>query len=262
MFKYIKRFVHDLKKYKHYILYSVKSNLKAELSNTILGYVWWLLDPLLNMLIYTFVVQIIFKRADFAFPVYLFCALLPWKVATNTMVRSTSCVRDNAGIIKQVYIPHFIFSLVIFITNSIKLLFGFIILFAMIMVYKIPISWHYIEIFPIYLVFFLFYWSLSLFLTHFGVLFDDMRNLIAYVIMFWFYASPSMWYLDMLPEKLKGLIWFNPNTAFFNSMRNIFMWNKSPDYKWLGIWAVFSVITLLFGIILIYRSEKNYSKVI
>ena len=262
MIKYTKRFIHDLKKYRHYIAYSVKSNLKAELSNTILGYVWWLLDPLLNMLIYTFVVQIIFKRADFAFPVYLFCALLPWKVATNTMTRATSCVRDNSGIIKQVYIPHFIFSLVIFITNSIKLLFGVIILFGMILIYKIPLSWHYIEVIPVYIVFFLFYWGLSLFLTHIGVLFDDMRNLIAYIIMFWFYASPSMWYLNMLPQNLSKLIWFNPNTAFFNSLRGIFMWGKSPDYYWLGIWFLLSVILLILGIVLLYRSEKNYSKAI
>lgn len=262
MLKYLKRFLHDLKKYKHYVFYSVKSNLKAELSNTILGYVWWLLDPLLNMLIYTFLVQIIFQRADFAFPVYLFCALLPWKVATNSMVRSTSCVRDNAGIIKQVYLPHFILSLVIFLTNSIKLLFGLLILLAMVLVYRIPLSWHLIEFIPVYLVFFVFYWSLSLFLTHLGVVFDDMKNLIQYIIMFWFYASPSMWYLKMLPDSFKDIIWLNPNTAFFTSLRNIFMDNQSPTYSWLGIWFLSSCVILYLGLILLYKSEKNYSKAI
>ncbi|MDA3849697.1 MAG: ABC transporter permease [Spirochaetaceae bacterium] len=240
----------------------MKSSLKAELSNTVLGYLWWLLDPLLHMIIYTFVVQVIFKRADFAFPLYLFCALLPWKVASVTLGRGTSCVRANAGIVKQVYLPHFILTLVIIMTNTVKLGFGLLLLLSMVLLYKIPLSWHLIEIIPVYIVFFLFYWSLSLFLTHMGVLFEDMSNLISYVLMFWFYASPSMWYLKMLsPENLK-LMAFNPNTTFFTSFRQIFMHQSSPDYKMLGIWLAVSLVILWLGIILLYKSEKNYSKAI
>jgi len=243
-------------------MYSVKSNLKAELSNTVLGYVWWLLDPLLHMLIFTFIVQIIFKRGGYAFPVYLFCALLPWKVATNTMTRSTTCVKSYASIIKQVYLPNFIMTLVIFITNTIKMTFGLILLFILIFIYQIELSWHVIEFIPIYVTFFLFYWGISLFLTHLGVVFEDMKNLIPYVLLFIFYSSPIMWYLDMLPAKLSTIIWLNPNVTFFSGIRNILMEKSSPDYKWLGIWFGISILFVLSGLILLYRSEKNYSKVI
>lgn len=260
--KYIKRFFHDIKKYRHYISYSVKSNLKAELSNSILGYFWWLLDPMLHMLIYSFVVQFVFKRGDAAFPVYLFCALLPWKVATTAMSNSTGVIRTNAGLIKQIYMPKFLFPLISLLTNSIKLIFGLLILVGMIFVFQIPLSWHIIEFIPLYMVFFLFFWAISLFLTHIGVVFQDMKHLISYLIMFWFFASPTMWYLEMLSDKWQQVMWWNPNTTFFTSMRNIFMDQTSPEYGWLGIWLGISVLLLFTGVVLLYRSEKNYSKAI
>ncbi len=259
---FLKRFFHDLRKYKHYIFFSVKSNLKAELSNTVLGYFWWLLDPLLHMIIYTFIVQVVFQRADFAFPVYLFAALLPWKVASVTLSRATNCVRASAGIVKQIYIPHFILPLVIIITNSIKLAFGLLILLAMILIYRIPLSWHLIEFIPVYIVFFMFFWALSLFLTHLGVLFQDMSNLIGYLIMFWWFASPSLWYLDMLPPDSQRLMHLNPNTTFFSGIRQVFMYQESPDYLMLGIWFLVSIGLAIIGLAVIYRSEKNYSKAI
>lgn len=188
--------------------------------------------------------------------------MLPWKVATNTMSRSTRCIRDNAGIIKQVYLPQFLLSLIIMVTNSIKLLFGLMLLFAMTIFFKIQLSWHIIEFIPVYIVFFLFYWSISLFLTHFGVIFDDMKNLIGYVLMFWFFASPGMWMLDMLPENLSRIVWLNPNVTFFESIRNVFMYQQSPNYKWLGIWLLVSFVFLLISVSIVYRSEKNYSKAI
>ena len=262
MFKYIKRFFHDLKKYRYYIAYSVKSNLKAELSNTVLGYLWWLLDPLLHMMIYTFLVQVIFKRSTPAFPLYVFCALLPWKVATSVLSQSTGCIRSNAGIIKQVYLPKFTLPLIIIFTNSIKLLFGLFLLIMMLVMYKIPFTWHIIEFIPAFVVFFLFFYSLGLLFAHIGVLFDDMTHLIGYLIMFWFFASPGIWSLDLLPERLSRIIWLNPNVTFFMSFRNALMYGKSPYYGYLGIWLLVSLLVLLIAIPLLYKSDKNYSKVI
>ena len=262
MFKYLRRSFIDLKKYRHFISYSVKSNLKAELSNTVLGYLWWLLDPFLHMVIYTFLVTIIFQKSTPAFPVYVFCALLPWKVATASINQSTKCIRQNAGIIKQVYLPIFILPLNIILTNTIKLFFGMSLLLIMLLIYRIPYTWHIVEFIPIYIVFFCFFFLISLFFSHFGVLFDDMGHLVGYLLMFWFFSSPGMWSLELIPESLSKVIWINPNVTFFMSVRNVLMYGKSPFYRELGIWFGISMILILILIPVLYRAEKNYSKVI
>jgi ABC-type polysaccharide/polyol phosphate export permease len=214
------------------------------------------------MLVYTFLVQMIFRRATPAYPVYVFSALLPWKVATTTLSQSTRCIRANAGIVKQVYLPKFTLPLVVLFTNSIKLAFGLLILGVMLWAYHIPLSLHVVEFIPAFLVFLFFYYSLGLIFTHIGVLFDDMTHLISYLLMFWFFASPGIWAMDQLPQNFGEIIWLNPNTAFFMSFRNTLMYGASPYYKYLGLWAVVSVLLMLIGIPLLYRSDKNYSKVI
>lgn len=260
--KYIKQFIKDIKKFRYYIGYSVKSNLKAELSNTVLGYIWWILDPLLHMLIYTFLVRVVFSRGTETFPIYVFAALLPWKVATSIMNKSTRCIRANKGIIKQIYLPKFTLPLIITLSNAIKLVFGLVVLLIMILVYKIPYTWHIIEAIPVFIVFLLFYYSLGLLITHIGVVFDDMHHLISYMIMFWFYASPGLWEITQLPENFREIIWLNPNVAFFTSFRNVFMYGESPVYSHLGIWLIVSLVLIVFGIQLLYKADKNYSKVI
>ena len=262
MVKYIKRLIADVKKYRHYLAYSVKSNLKAELSNTVLGYFWWLLDPLLYMVIYTFLVQVIFKRATPAFPVYVFCALLPWKLATKTLSGSTTCIKSNASIIKQVYLPKFILPLVLLLTNTIKLLFGLLLILVMLLIFKIAFTWHMIEFIPVLFVFILFYYSLATLFSHFGVLFQDLQNLTAYILMFWFFSSPAMWDLGLLPESWHKIIWLNPNVTFFMSFRNVFMYGKSPYYLNLLILLAISLVITFIGIVTLYRSDKNYSKVL
>lgn len=260
--KYIKQLNKDIKRYKYYIGYSVKSSLRAELSNTVLGYLWWILDPLLHMLIYTFLVRVIFSRGTATFPIFVFIALLPWKVATSIMKKSTRCIKSNKGIIKQIYLPKFTLPLVITLTNAIKLLFGILVLLIMLVFYKIPYTWHIFEAIPVLFVFLLFYYALSLIITHIGVMLDDMHHLIGYIIMFWFYASPGLWDVSQLPEKFRKIIWLNPNVTFFNSLRDAFMYGQSPNYAYLGIWLFIGILILVFGIKLLYKSDKNYTKVI
>ncbi len=128
--------------------------------------------------------------------------------------------------------------------------------------FQVTFTWHVIEFIPVLLVFSLFYYSLSLFFTHMGVLFDDMSHLIGYLLMFWFYASPGMWSMDLLPENIRRIMWLNPNVTFFLSFRNALMYGQSPYYDRLVVWLLVSLVLLFFAIPLLYRADKNYGKVI
>jgi ABC-type polysaccharide/polyol phosphate export permease len=69
----MKRFINDLKKYKNYILYATKAELKTEVINSYLGFIWLFLEPLCFMLIYTFIAQVIFGSKGISyFPVFVF----------------------------------------------------------------------------------------------------------------------------------------------------------------------------------------------
>ena len=74
----MKRFIDDIKKYNKYAMYSAKSGLKSEVANSYLSWMWWILDPLLFMLVYSFISIIVFGKGEQYFPIFVFIGLSSW----------------------------------------------------------------------------------------------------------------------------------------------------------------------------------------
>ncbi len=278
----LKRTYNDIRKFKEYIQYAVGADLKAGLANTMLGYIWWILDPLFNMLIYYFLFEIIFNRNEPFFPLFLFCVLLPWKWITTSWQGSAGVIQGKAGIIKQVYIPKTMLPLQLMLSNFVTMLIGYVVILGMLIAYRLPITWHLIELIPIWGVTFLLTYGVSLIFAHLGVIFTDFRNMLGHLIRLLFYLSPSMYGIDRVmkssfPEWLKDLYyWLNPFASLFTSYRNVILGEKvvgvsgnpyisgpiSPDYILLAFWAIISIFIIWVGAKILYTQEKNYTKII
>ncbi|MUG68375.1 ABC transporter permease [Paenibacillus campinasensis] len=256
------KIIRDVKKYKDYLYYNIRVNLRLKVSNTLLGYLWWLLDPLLQMLVYTMIVSVIFNRGEEKFPIFVFCALLSWKWFSSTVTYCANCIKANSGVLNQVYIPKFLFPLQETIVNLIKFIFGFIILIIMLIAYRVAPTFHFFEIILVIAANFLFIFSISTLLTHYGVFISDMRNFLSHVNRVWWYLSPGMYSLEIVPKKYTWLFWLNPNTAFFESYRNVILYGKSPHYVSLLIWISISIIFLYIGLRKLYAFDRSYSKIV
>lgn len=256
----IKKTYNDLKKYKEFIIFNSKYELKLQVANTLLGYLWWLLDPLFHMIVYTVMVSVIFKGGIEAFPVFVFCALLPWKWYTSTLMNSANSIKSKMNILNQTYIPKFVLPLTQSIVNFTKFIFGLIILFPLIFIFKVQLSFHFFEIVVVILVNFLFLYGTSLIIAHYGVVFKDMKNVLSHVIRLWFYLSPGLYSLSQIPESVRFLWWFNPNTTLFESYRNVIMYQSSPLYGPLAILAIISLGLIYFGLWKLNKYDKAYLK--
>lgn len=252
----------DLAKYKEYILYTTKSELKVQLSSTFLGYLWWILDPLMYMLVYMLVVMVIFHRGGKDFPIFVFCALVPWKWTVSSIMDSTGSIKGKAGILQQVYIPKFILPLIKTLINTAKYLFGIMVLIVMMIFFRVPFTLHLFEFIVVFLVNFLFILGVSLILSHLGVYFKDINNILSFTIRLWFYLSPALYDLKSVPAKIRFLWWFNPMTTFYKSYRNVFLYGMSPLYLQLIFWFILSFILIFIGLRYLYKFDKNYTKVI
>lgn len=258
----IKQVTNDLKKYKEYILYTIKTDLKTQLASTYLGYLWWILDPLMYMLVYVFVAQIVFKSNVDNFPIFVFCAVLSWKWITSAMTEGTNSIKARIGVLQQVYMPKFILPLIKCVDNAVKFLFGILVLFVLMLFYGIKPSIHNFEFIWVFIVNFTFILGCSVILAHLGVFFRDINNILTFVFRLWFYLSPGFYTIDRIPEAFRFLMWCNPLTIFFESYRNVFMYNTSPHYLGLGIWFIISVMMCFIGIKRLYKFDKNYTKVV
>src|SRR5690625_366796 len=147
----MKAYIEEIRKRKDLLIYLVKSGLKAEHRNSYLGYFWWLLDPLLNIAVYYFLVVIILQRGGEDYAVFLVIGLIVWRWISSSINSSANAVLRYSSIINQVYLPKFIFPLSFTITQLINFLFGTIVIALFLFLHVIILTWRLVY-FPVILV--------------------------------------------------------------------------------------------------------------
>jgi len=154
----------ELFKYKELIKVLVGRNLKARYRDSILGYAWTWLDPLMMMFIFILIFDVLFKSGVKNFPLFLLCGLIPWTFFNNTLSTTVSSITDNAGLIKRVYYPREIFPLTLTLTHGVTMLLGFMVMIPVILAFGVSITAK-ILWFPVITMFlFLFAFGLGLYL--------------------------------------------------------------------------------------------------
>src|SRR5699024_644467 len=126
--KALRTYLKEIRKRQDLLFYLVKSGLKAENRNSYLGYFWWLLDPLLNVLVYYFLVGIILGRGGEDYGVFLVIGLVAWRWMNTTITSSAKAITKYRTIINQVSLPKAIFPLSFSVTQLINYLFGLIVI--------------------------------------------------------------------------------------------------------------------------------------
>src|SRR5699024_9189053 len=121
----IRRFREDLKKYWKYTRYAAKSQLKSEVASSYLNWLWWILDPLLFMLVYTFIALVVFKKSVEYFPVFVFIGLTCWNFFNKCVLGSVKVVKNNRQIVTKVYIPKFLLVVQKMLVNGFKMVISF-----------------------------------------------------------------------------------------------------------------------------------------
>ncbi len=257
----IKRTCRAYRRYRDYLWCSVVADLRVQFSGTYLGAIWWLLDPLMYMMVYVLVVQVIFQRGGADYPAFVFNALLPWKWASTAMQNSAESIRAKSAVLMQVYVPKFFFPLQRVMVSTGNFLLGTIILVTLNLAYGGPVTWHMLEAIPVMLVQFSVLLAIGLLLAHVGVFFLDIRNILGTLLRLLFYLSPALYSLERIPERVRFLWWLNPMTTLYTSYRLIFMEGRSPLYVPLAIWFLLSLMLLGAGLHVLNRFDRSYTKI-
>lgn len=260
----MKKFIKDIRKYFAFSVYSAKCDLKSEVANSRLSVLWWGLDPLLFMLVYTFVVKVVFVRGGADYPVFVFTGLTIWNFFNKYITSSVKIVSANKGIISKVYIPKYILLLEKMFVLLFKFLISFILVIILMFVFKVNFTLSMFHAIPLIIILIIFNFSISLFLLHFGVFVEDLSNLIRPILRLMFYVSGILY---SIPESLSSsyswiLLYFNPIALIVNDFRSALLYNNTPHYFLLFIWLLISILLCFAGIRIIQKYENSYTKVV
>lgn len=257
-------FLYDIKKFYKYLMYAIKSDLKSEVANSHLSWLWWILDPLMFMLVYVFIALIVFSKGEQYLPVFIFSGLSCWSFFENTVKNSVKLVTNNSAIVSKVYLPKYIFVFQKMGVNFFKMTIAFGIVLIMMILYRVPISWLVIWVIPILAGILLVTFGISTIMMHFGVFVEDLANVINIVMKVLFYMTGIFYsVVKRIPAPYNEiLIRMNPMALFITDLRNVLLYQTSPHIPELLIWIGIGLVISVIGVKMIYKYENSYVKVI
>jgi lipopolysaccharide transport system permease protein len=262
------RNLRQLFRYRGLIQSLVARELKARYRGSVLGFLWSFINPLLLLLIYTFVFSVILpNRNELAQPyaVFMFCGILPWNWFSSSLMEASGSLVAGGNLIKKVLFPAEILPLVNVLANMVHFFLGLIILAVFLVVYRhwpdpAGLVW-----FPVaVLVQLVFTSGLALFLAALTVHYRDIRDLLSNLLMFWFFATPIIYpWQDPNVSRFKWLFDLNPFTHLAVSYQEIlFFYGPVGHAKWLVALGVASIGIFLGGYWFFDRLRDSFAEAV
>lgn len=257
------KFFADIKKYAYYMGYAARSELKAEVANSYLNWLWWILEPLCFMGIYAFVFKVLFGRSIPHLTAFIFIGITFWEFFNKMLKSSVRLVRANKPIVSKVYVPKYVLVIEKLLLNLFKTAISFAIVIVLMVIERVPLSIHLVWVIPIFLSLTIFTFGICCIFLHFGVYVDDLANITNIFLRLLFYATGVFY---NLADKITGiwgaiLIRVNPLALYITSLRDCLLYATRPNLEWLAIWTVIAVLLTVLGIRLIQKNENSYVKV-
>lgn len=262
--RYTIRFISDIRKYLRYAIRSAKADLRSEVSNSYLDWMWWLIEPFCMMLIYTFIFGVVFNAAEEYFSVFVFIGITLWGFFSRSVTGSVNTVRANKAIITKVYLPKYVLLLSKMFVNGFKMLVSVAIILLMMLVMRVPLTLNVLYVIPVMIVFFMFTFGVGTILMHYGVYVSDLGYITGIVLSMLMYLTGTFYSISKrIPEPFGEILEnFNPVAFLISSIRNALLYGQAPSLDLLILWTFVSTILIALGVFTIYSNENAYVKVI
>lgn len=246
--------------YKELIKNLVISDLKTKYSNSVLGFAWSMLNPLLMMLVLYFVFNNVFKNTQEHFALYLLIGITTWRFfAMGTSVAMSSIV-GKASLVTKIFIPREILTLSTVLSALVSSLLEFLVLIPLLVIFGVIPSLT-IILFPLlHILFFPIVYGISLALASLYVYYRDMNQIWDVVIQIGFFLSPIVYPLSLIPENYIFYYMLNPITRLIEMYRGVLLFNRLPGITDLGIVIFSGIVLLILGSLLFSKLSSRFAE--
>jgi lipopolysaccharide transport system permease protein len=255
----------DVWRYRDLLWLLVKRDFVSFYKQTILGPLWFFIQPLFTTIIFTFIFGNLAGLSTDGLPQPLFymAGITAWNYFADCLTKTSTVFRDNANIFGKVYFPRLIMPLSIVVSNLVRFGVQMLLFFMMIGYYAFTgANFHlnaYVLLFPILvLMMALLGLGLGLIITALTTKYRDLAFLITFGVQLMMYATTVIYPLSAAPAAYKWVIELNPMTGIIEAFRHGFLGEGSLTLQTLGYSIAFTLIALVLGVIIFNKTEKTF----
>jgi lipopolysaccharide transport system permease protein len=256
----------QLVRYRALIQSLVTRELKARYRGSVLGFFWSFINPLLLLVVYSFVFTVVLPGTHppeiEPYALFLFCGILPWTWFSSSLTEAANSLMAGGNLIKKVLFPAEILPIVSVLANMMHFFFGLPILVAFLLYFRPTITIVEVLWFPVVVaVQLVFTLGLSLLLAALTVHFRDIKDILSNLLTLWFFATPIIYPMAAAPEGGRRFLNLNPFTHLAISYQEILFYSGPfGHWKWLLALLIASVGLFLFGYFLFDRLRDSFAE--
>jgi lipopolysaccharide transport system permease protein len=248
----LKNLFFALWRYRGFVFGSVKREFQSKYRNSMLGAAWTVINPLAMIVVYTVIFSQVMRAklpgidSTFAYSIYLCAGILTWGLFSEIVGKAQSVFIDNANLLKKVSFPRLCLPIIV-VVNA---LLNFSIIFSLFTLFLVISDnfpgWVYFAVFPVLFINILFAIGLGITIGILNVFFRDIGQLFTIILQFWFWLTPIIYPITIIPEQLRIYVELNPMVNIISAYQTILVRGELP--QWQGLWMV-SAISLLLCLI-------------
>lgn len=237
--------------------------IKARYKQSFIGYAWVVVNPLTQLLVYTFVFSHVFRfqTEHVPYSMFLFSGLLPWTYLQTSLAASANSLVENASLLRKVAFPRETIPYAVVAGKLIDLGFAAIIFLLLTLFLGIELSWRGLLVLPLFIGYILLTAGLSLLLSAANLFYRDVQYLTSLFLMVWMYLTPIVYPFSLVPSQYRFLAYANPLVGYIEGYRAL-LFGESLSIP-LVVWSVaFSIIVFAFGWLTFRRLSPVFSDIV
>jgi lipopolysaccharide transport system permease protein len=254
----------EIWEYKELFYFFTWRDVKVKYKQTVLGFVWAVLQPTLMMFVFTFLFGKVIgaqENIKLPYPVFVYTGLLLWGIFSGGVQAAGSSMVNNSNIIKKVYFPRLIIPLSAVLVSVFDFLMTMVPFIVMIIIYQVHVDWlRLIFFFPLSVLIVLSTtFGMGAFLAAVNVKYRDFRYVLPFIVQFLMFATPVIYPVNLIQDKtIQTLLSLNPLSGAINIFRAVFE-DGIVDYQLLGLNLLLSLGFLIFGIFYFRKTEAYFA---
>lgn len=246
--------------YREMLKTSIKKDIGGKYKNSFLGVLWSFVNPLLQILVYAIIFPLIMKSDIENYVVFMVCGLIPWNYFSTVINRSSFTMIENGNIIKKVYFPREILPISVVTSETVTFLISSILILLFAFGYGLGITIN-IVFYPLVLVVqYVMLLGISLIVSSVTVYFRDLQHFIGVLLQLFFYATPIVYAVDVIPANFRWILKFNPMTYIIEGYRDIFWGQTAPDISTLLIVLAIGIVLCIVGYLIFNKLQKRFAE--
>ena len=241
-----------------------RRDIKVRYKQSILGGAWAILQPLSLMVmfsvIFTYVIEMVSVGSPY--PIFVYTALMPWTFFASSITLAVSSLIGNINLLTKIYFPREILPLAIIAAGFVDFLVASLVFVGLTVVYRVSptVTWLW---FPLLLgIQILLTAGVALLTSAIVVFYRDVRFVVPLGMQLWMYATPIIYPVSMVPERLRNLYMLNPMAGLIDGYRRALLLGENPSMQYVASSAFISITVLLIAYWYFKRVEWQFADII